>query len=141
MIKGTIISLDENYFSVEKTKQFLADHDFACKTMRSNDFISLFKKYDFVIIKNSNDVLYNIIDFIGRWEDDEKGAEIIDVIKSDSACLFCNIGNSVVVYKWTYKYNKLGGLEGRIVYEKKFGFRFEFKNNQLSHYGYCNSFR
>lgn len=136
-MSNTTIKLDKEYFTEEITKKFLIDLEIACGTMETDLFAKLFLKYDLSFIEDYKEVLDTIIAITTAWYDPEKETVILNMDKYDSKCIFCKIGKTVTVYKWTYKSTK-GFCAPNIIYSQSIAFYFDFQNNRLIEFGLCN---
>lgn len=139
MSKTTLI-LNREYFTEEVTKAFLKDFEIACLTMELSGFTELFVKYNLEFIEDYKGVFDLIADIMTRWKNPGEETHLLEVIKSDSKCIFCNIGKAVKVYSWTYKHSKAAIPMNRVVYEIKAAFYFEYQDKQLIEFGVCNAF-
>lgn len=136
----TTLTLNNEYFTSEITESFLLDFENACQTMELLNFTNLFVKYDLEFIKDYREVFDLIADIMTRWKNSGEESTLLEVVKSDSKCIFCNIGKNVKVYSWTYKHNKAESPMNRIIYKSQVGFYFEYSQNQLIEFGVCNAF-
>lgn len=139
-MSNTTITLNKEYFTIEKTKDFLEDLEIACKTMEVDLFVKLFIKYDLYYNEEYQEVLNLIKHITSDWNKSELGTELIEVSKFDSKCIFCNIGKKVNGYKWIY-IHKLDTIpRNRFIYASQIAFFFEYENNQLIEFGVCNGY-
>lgn len=136
----TIIALNKEYFTAEITKCFLKDLENTCQSMEVEGFTNLFNKYDLTFIEDYQEVLDLIKHVMSNWEKPEQETELLEMRTFDSKCLFCKIGKTVKVYKWTYQHKQALPPMNRVVYTSKVGFRFELKEGRLIEYGICNAF-
>lgn len=137
----TTLTLNRDYFNSEVTNAFLKDFENACLTMELTNFTRLFINYNLEFIKDYKEVFDLIADITTRWKNSGEESKLLDVVKSDSKCIFCFIGKSVKVYKWTYKHTNAKPPMNRIIYQNQVGFYFEFDNDQLIEFGVCNAFK
>ncbi len=136
----TTLTLNQNYFTSEVTKAFLEDFEQACKTMELSCFTNLFVKYDLEFIDDYKEVFDLIADIMTRWKNPSEETILLEVVQSDSKCLFCNIGKAVKVYSWTYKNQNASPPMNRVIYKSQVGFFFGYKQNQLNEFGVCNGY-
>lgn len=139
-MSATTFKVSSEYFTPEKTQEFLVDHEAACQSMDANIFINLFIKYDLSFIDDYQEVITSIIDIMTGWKNEKLDTKLKEVSNYNSNCIFCEIGKSVKVYQWTYSNTVDEGIKARIVYKSKIGFRFEIKEGRLSEYGICNAY-
>ena len=139
-MSATTIKVSKEYFTPEKTQEFLLEHDAACKSMDATIFINLYIKYDLSFIEEYQEVITAIIDVLTGWKNEKKGTKLKEVSTYNSNCIFCEIGKSVKVYHWTYTNTLDEDIKRRFVYKSKIGFRFELKEGRLTEYGICNAY-
>jgi hypothetical protein len=136
---STTIKVNPDYFTKEKTKEFLKDHELACKTMEGEGFASLFLKYDLTFIDDYKEVLDTILDATSYWKFEPWGTQLEEVSSFDSNCIFCYFGTSVKVYKWSFTHPKQLPSNNKLHY-RRIGFMFDIKNDCLVNYGTCNAY-
>lgn len=141
IMSNTKIILDKKHLSAEMTKEFLRDHELACQTMEIDDFAQLFLKYDLSFIDDYSEVITSIAESMMDWKKEFRGTELQKVTRSDSNCIFCNIGKEVKVYEWFYKHTNASEPTNRILYSSKIAFYFSLENEKLTDYGVCNAYR
>jgi hypothetical protein len=90
-------------------------------------FLKIFQKYDLSFIKEYQEVNTAIIDILTGWKNEKIESELKKVSAFNSNYIFCEIGKSVKVYRWTYINTLEKGVYGRIIYESKIAFRFVTK--------------
>lgn len=139
-MSNTKITLNKECFTPEITKAFLNDLQTACKTMEVDLFTTIFTKYDLSFVEDYEEVLDMIKSIMGSWNKPEQGTELIEIVKFDSKCLFCEFGKTVKVYKWTYQHKQAIIPMNRVVYESQIAFFFDFEDNQLIEFGVCNGY-
>ena len=137
---ATTFKVSPEYFTPEKTQEFLLEHEAACKKMEIVAFLKIFQKYDLSFIKEYQEVITAIIDILTGWKNEKIGTKLKKVSTFNSNCIFCEIGKSVKVYRWTYTNTLEEGGKERIIYESQIGFRFEIKEGRLTEYGICNAY-
>jgi len=139
-MSATTFKVSAEYFTPEKTQEFLLEHEAACQKMDVVDFLNIYIKYDLSFVKEYEKVITSIVDALTGWKNEKLGTKIIEVSTFNSNCIFCEIGKKVKVYRWTYTNTLEEGIKNRIVYERKIGFRFEMKEGRLIEYGICNAY-
>ena len=137
---NTKITLNKEYFTIEMTEYFLKDFEIACKTMELDLFTKLFTKYDLSFVEDYEEVLEMIKSSMASWNRPHIGTELLNVTQFDSKCLFCEFGQKVKVYKWTYQHKKLPIPANRVQYDSQIAFFFGFEDNQLIEFGVCNGY-
>jgi hypothetical protein len=140
-MSATTFKVNTDYFTQEKTQEFLFDHEAACQTMEADAFLKLFIKYDLTFIEDYNEVINSILDRMYAWKDDKLDTILLKVKTSKSNCIFCEFGKSVKVYTWKYSQRLTSSSLSRVVYENEIGFRFDLKDGRLIEYGICNAYR
>ncbi len=140
-MSNTTFKVNIEYFTPEKTQEFLIDHEAACQKMDADVFINLFIKYDLSFIDYYQFVITSIIDIMRGWKENNMGKILKGVNVSDSNCIFCEIGKNVKVYTWNYIHTVDRTTSKFITYKSKIGFRFEINEGRLTEYGICNAYR
>ena len=135
-----MISLKSQPFSIEKTESFLNDLDTACKTMQSESFINLFKKYDWYENEDYKEILEVILKKIETWSNPLLGSKILTVTQFEANCIYCSIGKKVTGYKWRFKNSSMSPPHNETVFLGKMAFNFEYTDNQLVEFGVCNAY-
>ena len=136
----TTLKLNPDYLTIEKTQEFLRDHELACKTMEVDDFAQLFLKYDLSFIDDYNEVLTTIGDAMMDWKKEFRGTELQEVTTFNSNCIFCRIGKEVKVYRWSCLHTKATVPNNARLYYNKIAFMFDIKDGCLVNYGTCNAY-
>lgn len=136
----TTFKVSPEYFTLEKTQEFLFEHEAACQNMDIIDFLKIFQKYDLSSIKDYQEVITSIINIMTGWKNIKLGTTLKEVSTFNSNCIFCEIGKKVKGYRWTYTNTLEEGINRNIVYESQIGFRFEIKDGRLTEYGICNAY-
>ena len=139
-MRSYLISLKKEPFSIEKTQSFLNDLDIACKTMQSESFINLFKKYGWYENEDYIEILEVILKKIETWSNPLLGTKILTVTQFEANCIFCYIGKKVIGYKWRFKFSAMSAPHNEKVFTGKIAFNFEYHKNQLVEFGVCNAF-
>ena len=139
-MSATTFKVSSEYFTPEKTQEFLLEHEAACERMDIIDFLNIFKKYDLSSIKDYQEVITSIINIMTGWKNIKLGTTLKEVSTFNSNCIFCEIGKKVKGYRWTYTNTLEEGINRNIVYESQIGFRFEIKDGRLTEYGICNAY-
>ena len=139
-MSATTFKVSSEYFTPEKTQEFLLEHEAACERMDIIDFLNIFKKYDLSSIKDYQEVITSIINIMTGWKNIKLGTTLKEVSTFNSNCIFCEIGKSVKVYQWTYINTLEKGTSRNIVFKSQIGFRFEIKDGRLTEYCICNAY-
>lgn len=139
-MSSTEITLNKEYFTIEKTETFLKDLEIACKTMELDVFTKLFTKYDLSFVEDHDEVLGMVKSIMSSWNKPNQGTELLEVVQFDSKCLFCEFGKTVKVYKWTYQHKQASISMNRLVYESQIAFFFDFEDNHLIEFDVCNGY-
>ena len=139
-MSATTFKVSSEYFTPEKTQEFLFEHEAACQNMDIIDFLKIFIKYDLSFVKEYEKVITSIIDIITGWKNEKPGTKLREVSTFNSNCIFCEIGKKVKGYRWTYTNTLEEGINKNIVYESQIGFRFEINDDRLTEYGICNAY-
>jgi hypothetical protein len=139
-MSATTFKVSPEYFTPERTQEFLLEHEAACLKMEVVDFLKIFIKYDLSLIEDYYEVINAIIDILSGWKNEKLNTRLLEINSYDSNCLFCEIGKRVKVYQWTYMEILGNSVCSGIVYERKVGFRFEIKEGRLNEYGICNAY-
>ena len=136
----TKIILDKEYFTAEMTEDFLGDLEKVCKTMDLDDFTELFEEYDLTFMEDYDEVLEMITNKLSRPNKVKWGTVILEVTKFDSKCLFCKIGKTVKVYKYTYQHTRWRVPHNYTIFTSAIAFYFSFEENRLTEFGVCNKY-
>lgn len=136
----TKIILDKEYFTAKTTDNFLRDLEKACRRMDLDDFTTLFEEYDLTFIEDYDEVLEMITDQLSRPNKIKWGTVILAVTKFDSKCLFCEIGKTVKVYKYTYQHKRWRVPLNDSIFTGSIAFYFSFENKRLTEFGVCNNY-
>lgn len=136
----TTLTLNRNHFTEAVTQSFLLDFEAACKTMELTDFVQLFVNYDLSFLEDYDEVFNLIAHITTAWKKSGQDTLLLSTSQEDARCIFCNIGKTVRVYKWTYKHTKATAPMNRVLYESKAGFYFEYQDNCLIEFGVCNAY-
>ena len=139
-MSATTFKVSSEYFTPEKTQEFLLEHEAACERMDIIDFLNIFKKYDLSSLKDYQEVITSIINIMTGWKNIKLGTTLKEVSTFNSNCIFCEIGKKVKGYRWTYTNTLEEGINRNIVYESQIGFRFEIKDGRLTEYCICNAY-
>lgn len=137
---STKIIKKRNCLDVEQTKEFLKEHELACKTMEVDDFAQLFLKYDLSFIEDYNDVMTAVGEAMMDWKKEFRETQLQEVTSFDSNCIFCSIGKKIKVYRWSCLHKKAMAPNNKILDYNQIAFMFDIKEGQLVNYSTCNAY-
>ena len=75
-MSATTFKVSSEYFTPEKTQEFLLEHEAACERMDIIDFLNIFKKYDLSSIKDYQEVITSIINIMTGWKNIKLGTTL-----------------------------------------------------------------
>ena len=139
-MSATTIKVNKDYFTLEKTNEFIGDHEAACQTMEIDLFAQLFLKYDLSFIDEYSDVLTAIAETMTDWKMEMLETQLQKVSTFDSNCIFCSIGKKVKVYKWSYIHTQAIAPANKVVRYSQIAFMFDIVDGRLINYGTCNAY-
>jgi hypothetical protein len=130
-----------DFFTPEKTQQFLVDMDQAIKKLDFHPIYNVLRKYGIIENQDAQEFGDAYLELMHKLHRHDKGSAVVtNVSKRKSRCIACEFGKDMTVYEFEYRFPEADSAWCTVIYRYDLGILYDIREGVLHNLKICNAF-